>query len=152
MRASGSVSDDYSKTSILKALNDVFGADNVKSDISVDQNAAAAPWLGAFPPRSPRSRARMSTRSSSATRSTSAGAAIEDAARDKIIEALKNALGAGVAVGALSDKTAAAIAIANDRATSELASLQPGFDVKDLLFALNDFVVTFASDSAKCRN
>jgi outer membrane protein OmpA-like peptidoglycan-associated protein len=71
------------------------------------------------------------------------------AARDKIIEAVKSALGAGVAVGALTDKTAAAVATANDRATTELASLQSGFGVNDLLFALNDSVVTFASDSAE---
>jgi len=77
------------------------------------------------------------------------GGAMEDLARDKIIAALKSALGASVAVGALTDKTAAAVAIANDRATTELASLQSGFAVKDLLFALNDSVVNFASDSAE---
>jgi OmpA-OmpF porin, OOP family len=149
VRASGSVPDDDSKTSILNALNDVFGADNVKSDISVSQNAGAAPWLGAF-------RAALDALKGAnvdalfvGDQVNVGGAAIEDAARDKIIEALKSALGADVAVGALSDKTAAAIAIANDRATSELASLQSGFDVKDLLFALNDSVVTFASDSAE---
>jgi OmpA-OmpF porin, OOP family len=149
VRASGSVPDDDSKTSILNALNDVFGADNVKSDISVNQNAGAAPWLGAF-------RAALDALKGAnvdalfvGDQVNVGGAAIEDAARDKIIEALKSALGAGVAVGALTDKAAAAIAIANDRATSELASLQSGFDVKDLLFALNDSVVTFASDSAE---
>ena len=72
-----------------------------------------------------------------------------DAVRDKIIAALKSAVGAGVTVGALSDKTAAAVAVANDRATTELASLGSGFGVKDLLFALNDSVVNFASDSAE---
>ena len=72
-----------------------------------------------------------------------------DATRDKIIAALKSAVGASVAVGALTDKTAAAVAVANDRATTELASLQSGFDVKDLLFALNDSVVNFASGSAE---
>ena len=61
---------------------------------------------------------------------------------------MKGALGGGVTVGALSDKTAAAVAVANDRATTELASLQSGFGVKDLLFALNDSMVNFASDSA----
>jgi outer membrane protein OmpA-like peptidoglycan-associated protein len=121
----------------------------VKSDISISQNAGAAPWFGAF-------RAALDALKGAnvdalfvGDQVNVGGAAMEDAARDKIIEALKSALGAGVAVGALTDKTAAAIAIANDRATSELASLQSGFDVKDLLFALNDSVVTFASDSAE---
>jgi outer membrane protein OmpA-like peptidoglycan-associated protein len=72
-----------------------------------------------------------------------------DAARDKIIAALRSALGGNVAVGALSDKTAAAVAVANDRATTELASLGSGFGVKDLLFALNDSMVSFASGSAQ---
>ena len=73
---------------------------------------------------------------------------MDDSARDKIIAALKSALGASVAVGAMTDKAAAAVAIANDRATTELASLHPGFAVKDLLSALNDSVVNFASSSA----
>ena len=91
----------------------------------------------------------MSMQSSKATRSTSAAPPWSDSARDTVIAALKGVVGAGVAVGALSDKTAAAVAVANDRATTELASLQSGFGVKDLLFALNDSVVNFASDSAE---
>ena len=75
-----------------------------------------------------------------------------DSARDKIIAALKGVLGAGVTVGALSDKTAAAVAIANDRATTELASLHSGFGVKDLLFALNDPWSTSPRTARKCRN
>ena len=37
---------------------------------------------------------------------------------------------------------------ANDKAKAELASLQPGFVPKDLVAALNDSVINFASDSA----
>jgi outer membrane protein OmpA-like peptidoglycan-associated protein len=38
---------------------------------------------------------------------------------------------------------------ANDNAKAELASLQPGFVPKDLVAALNDSVINFASDSAE---
>src|SRR5262249_17245121 len=38
---------------------------------------------------------------------------------------------------------------ANDKANAELAALQPGFVPKDLIAALNDSVVNFASDSAE---
>jgi OOP family OmpA-OmpF porin len=69
-------------------------------------------------------------------------------AKTSITDALNAVFGADVTVGALSDKTAAAVAVANDRATTELASLGSGFGVKDLLFALNDSVFSFASDSA----
>jgi outer membrane protein OmpA-like peptidoglycan-associated protein len=37
---------------------------------------------------------------------------------------------------------------ANDKASAELAALQPGFVPKDLVAALNDSVISFASDSA----
>ena len=48
VRASGVVRDQDAKTSIIDALNAVFGADKVKSDIGVDKSATTAPWLGVF--------------------------------------------------------------------------------------------------------
>ena len=115
--------DDDAKTSILDALNAVFGADKVKSDISVDQSAAAASWLGNFRAALEALKGANVDAIFEGDKVDVGGAAMDDAARDKIIAALKSALGAGVAVGALTDKTAAAVAIANDRATTELASL-----------------------------
>jgi OOP family OmpA-OmpF porin len=149
VRASGVVRDQGAKTSITDALDAVFGADKVKSDISVDPSAIAASWLGKF-------RAALEAIKSAnvdaifqGDKISVGGASMDDAARDKVIAALKGVVGAGVTVGALSDKTAAAVAVANDRATTELASLHSGFGVKDLLFALNDSAVNFASDSAE---
>ena len=149
VRASGVVRDQDSKTSITDALNAVFGADKVKSDIGVDKNATTAPWLGVFRAALDAIKGANVDAIFQGDKINVGGAAMEDAARDKIIAALKGVVGAGVTVGALSDKTAAAVAVANDRATTELASLGSGFGVKDLLFALNDSVVTFASDSAE---
>ncbi|HEX9167337.1 MAG TPA: OmpA family protein [Roseiarcus sp.] len=149
VRASGVVHDDDAKTSILDALNAVFGADNVKTDISVDQNATGASWLGAFRAALDALKGGNVDAIFEGDKVKVGGAAMDDAARDKIIAALKSALGASVAVGALTDMTAAAVAVANDRATTELASLQSGFGVKDLLFALNDSVVNFTSGSAE---
>jgi outer membrane protein OmpA-like peptidoglycan-associated protein/uncharacterized protein YidB (DUF937 family) len=148
-RASGVVRDQDAKATILDALNAVFGGDKVKSDISVDQSAAAPPWLGAFRAALEALKGANVDAIFEGDKVSVGGATMDDAARDEIIAALKSALGAGVAVGALTDKTAAAVAVANDRATTELASLQSGFDVKDLLFALNDSMVNFASDSAE---
>ena len=149
VRASGSVRDEDAKTSIVNALNAVFGADKVKSAISIDQSAAAAPWLGNFRAALEALKGANVDAIFEGDKVNVGGGAMEDAARDKIIAALKSALGASVAVGALTDKTAAAVAIANNRATTELASLQSGFAVKDLLFALNDSVVNFPSASAE---
>ena len=149
VRASGVVRDQDAKTSITDALNAVFGADKVKSDIGVDKNATTAPWLGVFRAALDAIKGANVDAIFQGDKINVGGAAMGDAARDKIIAALKGVVGAGVTVGALSDKTAAAVAVANDRATTELASLGSGFGVKDLLFALNDSVFNFASDSAE---
>jgi OmpA-OmpF porin, OOP family len=148
VRASGVVREDDAKTSIVAALNAVFGADKVKSDISVDPNAAAAPWLGNFRAALDALKGGNADAIFAGDKVNVGGANMADAARDKIIASLKSALGGSVAVGALTDKTAAAVAVANDRATTELVSLHSGFGVKDLLFALNDSVVNFPSGSA----
>ena len=149
VRASGVVRDQDAKTSITDALNAVFGADKVKSDIGVDKNATAAPWLGVFRAALDAIKGANVDAIFQGDKINVGGAAMSDSARDTVIAALKGVVGAGVTVGALSDKTAAAVAVANDRATTELASLGSGFGVKDLLFALNDSVFSFASDSAE---
>jgi OmpA-OmpF porin, OOP family len=149
VRASGVVRDQDAKTSIVDALNAVFGADKVKSDISIDPNAVAASWLGKFRAALAALKGANVDAIFKGDKIDVGGASMDDAARSKIIAALTSAVGTGVTVGALTDKTAAAVAIANDRATTELASLQSGFGVKDLLFALNDSKVNFASDSAE---
>jgi OOP family OmpA-OmpF porin len=149
VRASGVVRDQDAKTSITDALNAVFGADKVKSDIGVDKNATTAPWLGVFRAALDAIKGANLDAIFQGDKINVGGAAMGDAARDKVIAALKGVVGDGVTVGALSDKTAAAVAVANDRATTELASLGSGFGVKDLLFALNDSVFSFASDSAE---
>jgi OmpA-OmpF porin, OOP family len=143
------VRDEDAKTSITDALNAVFGAEKVKSDIGVDKSATPAPWFGAFRAALEAIKGANVDAIFQGDKVNVGGAAMGDAERDKVIAALKGALGGGVTVNALSDKSAAAVAIANDRATTELASLQSGFGVKDLLFALNDSKVNFASDSAE---
>jgi OmpA-OmpF porin, OOP family len=149
VRASGVVRDQDAKTSITDALNAVFGTDKVKTDIGVDKNATTAPWLGVFRAALDAIKGANVDAIFQGDKINVGGAAMGDDARDKVIAALKGVVGAGVTIGALSDKTAAAVAVANNRATTELASLGSGFGVKDLLFALNDSVFSFASDSAE---
>jgi hypothetical protein len=42
---SGVVKDETGRTSIIDAIKGIFGAGNVKGDITVNPNAAPAPWL-----------------------------------------------------------------------------------------------------------
>jgi OmpA-OmpF porin, OOP family len=143
------VRDENAKTSIVDALNAVFGADKVKSAISIDQSAAAASWLGKIRAGLEALKGANVDAIFEGDEVNVGGAAMDDSVRSKIIAALSSALGVGVTVGALTDKTAEAVAVANNRATTELASLGSGFAVKDLLFALNDSMVNFASSSAE---
>ena len=140
--------DEDAKTSIVNALNAVFGADKVKSAISIDPSATAASWLGNLRTGLEALKGANVDAIFEGNKVNVGGAAMDDSARGKIIAALSSALGVGITVGALTDKTAEAVAVANNRATTELASLGSGFGVKDLLFALNDSMVNFASDSA----
>ena len=148
VQASGSVRDEDAKTSIVNALNAVFGADKVKSAISIDPSATAASWLGNLRAGLEALKGANVDAIFEGNKVNVGGAAMDNSARGKIIAALSSALGVGITVGALTDKTAEAVAVANNRATTELASLGSGFGVKDLLFALNDSMVNFASDSA----
>ena len=143
------VRDTDAKTAILNALSAVFGADKVKSDISVDPSAAAASWLGNLHAALEALKGANVEAIFEGDNVRVGGSAMGEAERDKIIAAMKRALGASVAVSALTDKAAEAVATANARATTELASLQSGFGVKDLLFALNDSMVNFPSGGAE---
>ena len=148
VRASGVVRDQDAKTSIVNALNAVFGADKVKSAISMDPSATAASWLGNLRAGLEALKGANVDAIFEGNKVNVGGGAMDESARGKVIAALSGALGVGITVGALTDKTAEAVAVANNRATTELASLGSGFDVKDLLFALNNSMVNFASDSA----
>jgi outer membrane protein OmpA-like peptidoglycan-associated protein/uncharacterized protein YidB (DUF937 family) len=149
VQASGAVHDEDTKTSIINALNAVFGVDKVKSAISVDLGAAPASWLGNIRVALEALKGANVDAIFEGDKVNVGGGAMDATGRGKIIAALSSALGVGVTVGALTDKTAEAVAVANNRATTELASLGSGFGVKDLLFALNDSVFSFASDSAE---
>jgi OmpA-OmpF porin, OOP family len=149
VRASGVVPDQDAKSSIVNTLNAVFGADKVKSAISIDPSTTAASWLGNLRAGLEALKGANVDAIFEGNKVNVGGGAMDDSARGKIIAALSSALGVGITVGALTDKTAEAVAVANNRATTELASLGSGFGVKDLLFALNDSVFSFASDSAE---
>ena len=143
----GAVHDEGAKVSILDALKSVFGADKVQGDITVDANRDPAPWLAKF------SDALASLKTGGVEAvfdgdSVNVGGAIGDADRDRIIVALKGALGDSLSFGVLRDH-AADPASANGKATTELTSLQSGFAPKDLIATLNKSIVNFPSDSAE---
>ena len=147
VHVTGAVHDEGAKVSILDALKSVFGADKVQGDITVDANRDPAPWLAKL------SDALASLKTGGVEAvfdgdSVNVGGAIGDADRDRIIAALKSALGDSLSFGVLRDH-AADPSSANGKATTELTSLQPGFAPKDLIATLNKSIVNFPSDSAE---
>ncbi len=147
VHVTGAVHDEGAKVSILDALKSVFGADKVQGDITVDANRDPAPWLAKL------SDALASLKTGGVEAvfdgdSVNVGGAIGDADRDRIIAALKSALGDSLSFGVLRDH-AADPSTANGKATTELTSLQSGFAPKDLIAALNKSIVNFPSDSAE---
>jgi OmpA-OmpF porin, OOP family len=147
VHVTGAVHDEGAKVSILDALKSVFGADKVQGDITVDANRDPAPWLAKI------SDALASLKTGGVETvfdgdSVNVGGAIGDADRDRIIAALKSALGDSLSFGVLRDH-AADPSSANGKATTELTSLQSGFAPKDLIATLNKSIVNFPSDSAE---
>ena len=119
----------------------------MQGDITVDAKRDPAPWLAKL------SDALASLKTGGVEAvfdgdSVNVGGAIGDADRDRIIVALKSALGDSLSFGVLRDH-AADPSTANGKATTELTSLQSGFAPKDLIATLNKSIVNFPSDSAE---
>src|SRR5271166_5411788 len=143
---SGVVHDDAMRTSIIDALQGVFGADKVKGEIAVNANAGAAPWLVGL-------RTAMENFKTSGVQavfdgdSLKVGGLIGDSDRDGIISSLRSALPTGLVFGALSDKVGNLVTEVTNRTESALSGLHPGFTTTDLLNILNQSIINFPSNS-----
>ena len=145
---SGVVHDESTRTSIMDALKGVFGADRVKGDITINANAGPAPWLVDL-------RTTMEHLKTSGVQavfdgnSLKVGGLISDADRDGIISALRAALPAGLAFGALTDRVASLVSDVTNKTETALAALHPGFTTADLLNILNQSIINFPTNSAE---
>ena len=145
---SGVVHDESTRTSIMDALKGVFGADRVKGDITINANAGPAPWLVDL-------RTTMEHLKTSGVQavfdgnSLKVGGLISDADRDGIISALRAALPAGLAFGALTDRVANLVSDVTNKTETALAALHPGFTTADLLNILNQSIINFPTNSAE---
>ena len=145
---SGVVHDESTRTSIMDALKGVFGADRVKGDITINANAGPAPWLVDL-------RTTLEHLKTSGVQavfdgnSLKVGGLITDADRDGIISALRAALPAGLAFGALTDRVASLVSDVTNKTETALAALHPGFTTADLLNILNQSIINFPTNSAE---
>ena len=144
---SGAVPDDKTRDSILDALKAVFGADNVKGDITVDASRADPPWLANL-------RAALDALKIPGLKAAFDGAAIklggaiQGADRDKVAALLSSIFGDGVTIGSLVPSLGELETAANAKAAAALDSLTAGFNGDQVVNALNLSVVNFATSSA----
>lgn len=97
---SGTVGDDATRAAIIGSLTTVFGADKITGDLTIDSRAGPAAWTNGLKA----ALNNFKTRGSQALfegNAVSAGGAIPGADRDRIISAVKSALGPQFAVAAL---------------------------------------------------
>jgi outer membrane protein OmpA-like peptidoglycan-associated protein len=137
---SGVVKDEAGRTSIIDTIKGVFGAGNVKGDITVDPNAAAAPWLANLKA----ALENFKIPGLSALFDGSAlniGGLIADSDRDKVIGSLKGMFGSGLSLGTLTEDV-------NAKALAALNALKPGFGPNDVISALNLTVINFPTGQA----
>jgi OOP family OmpA-OmpF porin len=132
---SGVVKDEEGRTSIIDVLKGVFGAGNVKGDIDVDPNAAAAPWLVKLKEalenfKVPGLNAKFDGSA------VNIGGLITESDRDRVIGSLQGLFGSGVSLGSMAENV-------NDSALAALNALRPGFSTNDVISALNLMVINF---------
>ena len=94
---SGRVHDDARRTDIMKSLNSVYGAANVKGDIAIDADAGPAPWLVDLPSALGNLKA-PGVQAVFDGNSLKVGGSISDADRDGIVKSLRSVFGDRVGV------------------------------------------------------
>jgi len=145
---SGQVRDGTTKTSIVTALQNAFGADKIKGAITVDPNVADASWLGNLGTTLGNLKANgLQTLFSG--NSVNLGGLNSDAERDKLIGTLRSTLGGTLMFGALADKIGDLVSNTTDSATAALASLKTNYTAGDVIGALNLAIVNFPTGSSE---
>lgn len=144
---SGTVKDEASRSSIIETLKSVFGAENIKGDITVNPAAAPAPWLANLKAALENLKV-PGVHALFEGNSISIGGFIPDADRDRILGSLKSLFGTDFSFGPLVDKITDAVKGAGAKVMAALSALQPGFTPSDVVKALNLQIIHFDTGSA----
>ena len=131
----GTLASDAEKTSLLDKLKAVFGADNVKGDITVDAATAPAGWLDKLVAILPDFNAKGLKFDFDGNMLKFDTSAMSDADRNALMEKLNGAFD-GVTITGL------------DKGADALAALKDGFSADDLVKALSMMNIQFKTGSA----
>ena len=143
----GAVHDEATRTSIMDYLRSIFGAGNVKGDITVDPARKPGSWLG-------RMRDALEAMKIPGLKAMFDGDKItlnglpNAGARDRLLDVLKGLFGSGMSfTGNIADKFSDLVSGSQTKTLSALGSLQSGFSPQDLLNILNMAIINFATSS-----
>jgi OmpA-OmpF porin, OOP family len=149
---SGTVGNDATRAAITGSLKTVFGADKITGDLAIDPRAGPAAWTNGLEAALDN----FKTEGSQALfegNAVSAGGTISDADRDRIISAVKSALGPQFAVAALAASgptkmaaTAPALSSGLSGKTPVGASKEQGIHLPVIYFAANSAKVSSSSN------
>jgi OmpA-OmpF porin, OOP family len=149
---SGTVRNDATRAAITGSLKTVFGADKITGDLAIDPRAGPAAWTNGLEAALDN----FKTEGSQALfegNAVSAGGTISDADRDRIISAVKSALGPQFAVAALAASgptkmaaTAPALSSGLSGKTPVGASKEQGIHLPVIYFAANSAKVSSSSN------
>jgi len=144
---SGTVQDDATRASVIRALETTFGG-KLTGDVTVNPNAGPAPWLGNLGAALPEFKT-PGTQAQFEGNAINVGGSIGAADNDRITGSLRSIYPSGVTVGSLENQVGGWVTTATNRTTSALAALPPGFSAKDLTDALNGSVINFPNGSSE---
>lgn len=145
---SGVVNDAATRQSIINELTALYGAANIKGDITVDGQRASAPWLSKLHD----ALAGLKIPGLEALfhgNGVSLGGIADDVERTRLYKWLAGLFGGDWKIGALSDHFGDIVTTANQKAAASLAALKPGFSAADLVSVLNLTIINFPTASAE---
>jgi outer membrane protein OmpA-like peptidoglycan-associated protein/uncharacterized protein YidB (DUF937 family) len=143
---SGVAPDEQTRQTILNHLRNLFGAENISGDITIDPRAKSAPWLNDLSAALPALK-RPGAELSFDGDSINVGGPIAENTRNEMVAKLKSVYGDSFKIGSFD--LASAVEGAAERSEAALGALKPGFTAQELTDALNMQVINFASGSAQ---
>lgn len=135
VNVNGTLASEAEKTTLLDKLKAVFGADNVKGDITVDTTTAPAGWLNSLVALLPDFKAKGLKFDFDGNTLKFDTSAMTDADRNALMEKLNGAFD-GITLTGL------------DKGADALAALKDGFSADDLVKALSMMNIQFKTGSA----
>jgi outer membrane protein OmpA-like peptidoglycan-associated protein/uncharacterized protein YidB (DUF937 family) len=143
---SGTVGNDATRAAITDSLKTVFGADKISGDLAIDPRAGPAGWTNGLKGALDNFKT-LGSQALFEGNAVSAGGTIPDADRDRIISAVKSALGPQFAVAALAASGPTKTAAPAPALSSGLSGKTPVGAPKEQAIHLP--VIYFAANSAK---